>query len=195
MALTKTTSNIISLQALTSAPRQVISSVLDLSSAYGATIGVRIGRAVETALTLPVIVRVELSMADSGNGYWIPVYTVQGATTAAASEALTGTEAIGSTVLECASTTGFAVGDIILIKNSTVGNSEWARVAVVTTNTSLTVEEGIIAVQTGSTVYNQGELYHFPIDGMTGAKRARVVVDGSGAGQDFVVDAYGIVCT
>jgi len=110
-----------------------------------------------TACTVAAEAHVQISPATSGNDSWSDLVTITFGTTTAEAEVLTGTEAAGSTVLELASTTNLARLSRILIRNSTVANSEFADIASIVTNTSITVVDGITNAQTGSTVYTQAD--------------------------------------
>ncbi len=183
---------LLAMQTLAAASK-LVGSAVDISTKLAATVHIRCGRAQEAALTVGAKFRVEMSEAEAGDGYWVPVTTFQTAIAAASSEALTGTEAIGATVLEVASTTGLAAGDTILLLNTTAANSEFARIISIVTNTSIAVEEAIIKAQTGSTVYDQAEWFS-PVAVPETAKRVRVVVDNLGnATQAVSFDAY--LCT
>mgnify|MGYP001615681251 CR=1 FL=1 len=187
--------SVISLQELTSAPRVVgasayTSSEQDVSTKLAATIFARIGRIVTAAFTAGVKVRVEVSSAASGERYWQPITPFQtnlGASVA--DEAVNGTCASGQNVIPLAITTGFAVGDLVYVDNTTTGNSEFCRVVTVTSNVSVTVADNLTNTQTGATVYNQAEEFIATID-LIAIKRIRIVVDGSGAGQNFAVEVF-----
>ena len=54
----------------------VISSVLDLSTVFEVSLGIRFGRRAATALTVPCVFRVEVSFVAFGDRNWIPLFTV-----------------------------------------------------------------------------------------------------------------------
>lgn len=191
--ITKTQgTSVLALQELTSGARQAISSALSVTTALAATIFVRIGRLTATAFTAGVNIRIEASAKSSGDGFWFPLTQFTTALgSSVADEAVNGTCNSGQAVVGMASTTGFAVGDIVYIDQGAPGNSEFGRVAVVTTNTSVTLEDNLVNAQTGSTVYDQAEMFVAQID-CTAIGRLRVVVDGSGAGQNFACDAWAV---
>lgn len=172
----------------------VISSVQSVTTKFAAQLGVHLGRDDTTGvLASGVIFRAEGSMKSSGDDQWFPLAEYTSGTATPEAEALTGTEAAGSTVLEVASTTNLAVFDIILIKNGTIANSEWARIKAVSTNVSITVEDAITNTQTGSTVYDQAEFWS-PVLDLLNITRIRLVANGAGTGRTVVVEAFMNTC-
>lgn len=188
--LAKTASiSLISLQQIAS-NSVVISAAQDVSTKFGASIYIHLGRDdIGGALTEGVEFRVEASAKATGNDQWFPVAQMKSNTTLPEAEALTGTEVAGDTVLEVASTTNLAVGDEILIKNTTIANSEWAKIKSVVANTSITIDTGLTNTQTGSTVYDQAERIFFDID-CQNIVRLRLVVNASNTGRTIVVEAF-----
>ncbi len=186
--------SIVALQNVTVAPRVVTSSDINVTNYLSATIFIHLGRLTTSAFTAGVTFRVESSAASSGNGQWYPTSAIftSPVGSSVASQAVSAAAPAGQKVIPIANTAGFAVGNIIFISNPVTGNSEWARVTTVTLNTSLTVEDNLINDQTTSTVYNQAEMYLATID-TTSMVRLRVVVDGSGAAQNFAVEVKSIV--
>ena len=177
--------------ASTAASSVAISSALDVSTAMGGLVYVRFGRRSATAAGAGVNIRLEASFATSGNNTWVPFAQYVTAFAACTSSAISGTEAAGETVLGITLATGFAAGDIIYIDNTTIANSEWARVVssdTVPTPDTITVEEATVNAQTGSTVYDAAEIYT-PAEIPAGAVRIRLVADGSLFTQAFALDA------
>lgn len=177
---------LLSLQTV-SANGVAIGSALDVSTLLAATIYIHFGREAETAAGAGVNIRIEASSRASGEGHWYPVapFTTQFA--AVNGEAVSGTEAIGQTVISVASTTGLAAGDIIFFFNGTIGNSEWHRIKSISTNASVTLEDAIVFAQTGATLYDGAEMYVAQID-LSGIKRLRAVADGSLFTQAFAIE-------
>jgi len=192
-APTKTAGTVLLAMQTLAAASKLVGAAVDVSTKLAATVHIRCGRNQEAALTVGAKFRVEMSEFEAGDGGWVPVTTFQTAIAAASSEILTAAEAPGQTTLELASTTGLAAGDTILILNTNALNSEFARIIAIANNASITVEEGIINTQTGSTVYDQAEWFS-PVMIPETAKRVRVVVDNLGnATQAVTFDAY--LCT
>lgn len=179
---------ILPLQAIGSAS-VIIGAVQDVSTKLGVCIFVHFARDNTSALTNPVVIRVEGSAKGSGNDQWFVLTSAACLTSAPAVEAVSGTVAAGAVDIAVTSTTGFAAGDIVLIKASTVANSEWARVLAFTVDTKLTVIEAITRAATGATLYNKGELFTFMLD-LTSVTRLRIVIDNSVSGQTCVAEAF-----
>lgn len=165
----------------------VKSSVISVTTALAVTLFLHFGRRSNTALTTTVTFRVEVSSHSSGDGHWWPKATFTSKIAAVTSQAVSGTCSSGQNVVAMSSTTGMTVGDIVYIDNGTIANSEWHRIKVVTSNTSITLEDNLVSAQTGSTVYPAGEMWSADIDCATYG-RVRVVVDGSGSGQAVALE-------
>src|SRR5687767_13393985 len=109
------------------------SSALDVGGKLSASVLIRFGRTVTTALTQGVIFRIEGSFAESGDADWGVIGGAQFISNIAAvsDEAVSGTAAAGQKVIGMAATAGFTVGSRVFVKNSTFGNSEFGIVALV----------------------------------------------------------------
>ncbi len=166
----------------------VISSAVDVSAKFAVTVFIHFGRRSATALTTGVIFRIEASAKSSGDGHWYPLATFQTRVSAVTAQSVNGTCASGQNVVPMASTTGESVADIVYIDNGTIANSEWGRVKVVTSNTSITLEDNLTNAQTGGTVYPSAEMFSALID-CTAIGRLRLVVDASGTGQVVAAEA------
>ena len=171
----------------------VISSVLDLSTVFEVSLGLRFGRRAATALTVPCVFRVEVSFVASGNSHWIPLFTVASDTAACESEAATGTNSSGQAVVTVASTTNLVDSDFVFIDNTTIGNSEWQRIKSIVANTSVTFEEVLANAQSSgaATLYDGAQAWAITVP-VRSVKRLRIVVDNSGTGQAVAVEAIAI---
>jgi hypothetical protein len=133
----------------------------------------------QTTATTPAAgtrIVVEADTESTGNS-WVPVATLITGPLLAELEALTGTIAAAATVLTCASTTNFGPRtELIFIRNTTLANSEWAEVTTISSNASVTVKDGIVNAQTGSTIYDQASRFLIQFD-CSGFSRYRVIVD------------------
>ena len=156
----------------------VISSAFDMSTKLGGIVYVRFGRRAATATSFGANIRIEASHAASGDNSWYPLTVFTSTIAAVEAEAVSGTVNAGTNVITVASTTNLAAGDIIFINNSTIENSEWARIKSIVTNTSVTIEDNLVNAQTGSTIYDGAEIFS-PVVIPEGVMRIRVVVDGS----------------
>lgn len=170
-----------------------------MPGASAAEIRVRFGRRAAAALTASINFRIETS-PDSSGSTWDTVRTLSTQPgDSVADQIVNGTVAAGATVITLADTTGFVIGDTIFIENTTPANSEWARIKAVSGGVSVTIEEGLAKAQTGSTVFDQAELYTpFAVNLKPLVKgnnpgsdfgRIRVVADGAGGGQAFACEA------
>lgn len=172
----------------------LLSAVQSVTSKFAAQFGVHLGRDdTGGTLTAGVAFRIEGSMKSSGDDQWFPLAEYTSGTATPASEAVSGTEAAGATLIEVASTTGLELGDIILFKNSTIANSEFSRIKALVANTSITIIDGLTNAQTGSTIYDQGEFWT-PVIDLLNMTRIRLVADASNTGRSVVVEAYMNTC-
>jgi hypothetical protein len=121
--------------------------------------------------------------ASTVNEHWITLgsaYAAAGGTPD--TEAMTATEPAGETVLACASTTGFAVGDLLYIQDAgTLADSEWARLRKFTADTNITLVDGLVTGKDSSDViWNDASLDVVELD-VTGYEAFRVVWTHEGA--------------
>ena len=187
--LTKTQgTSLLSLQSVAS-NSVVISSAVDVSSKLAATVFIHFGRRATTALTEGMEFRVEASSQSSGDGHWYPLAAFKTNTTAAESEAVSGTVNSGTNVITVASTTNLVAGDVIFIDNGTIGNSEWGRIKSISTNTSVTIEDNLVNAQTSAMIYDQAEMFVAQLD-LSAIGRIRLVADGRNTGQAVAVEAH-----
>lgn len=182
------TKPLLDLTEFTSAPRVNTSAVLPTGGFTKGNVYIRLGRLATTAFTAGVKFRVQVSPDESGNK-WLPVSTLLSQLGASvAEEAVNGTCLADQPVVPMASTTGFIAGDDVYIDNTTTANSEFGVQTNLSADASITLMDDLANVQTGATVRDQAEIYApVPVD-LTNTKRIRVVVDGSGAGQNFAAD-------
>lgn len=184
---------LLSLQTVTSGD-VVSSSVLDVSTKLSANVMIRFGRKAATALTVGTRIRIEVSAKASGDEDWFPLSSFLSNIALVGDEAVSGTCNAGQAVIAMSSTTGFLVGDLVFIVNSTFGNSEFGRIKSVSTNTSITLEKNLANAQTGATVYAGAQFFVAPSLDLSGVTRLKAVVANSGTGQDVAVDAQIITC-
>lgn len=186
---------LLSLQSVASAA-VVKSSALAVTGTLSAAVYVHFGRRAATALTVGTIVRIEGSAKASGDGHWFVIGGAQFISNIAAVgiEAVSGTCNAGQAVIAMASTTGFAVRDIVFIDNGTIANSEWGRIKAVDPNVSITLEDNLVNAQTGATVYAGAQMFCAPGIDLSGVTRLRAVVDNVGTGQDVAVEVQIITC-
>jgi hypothetical protein len=167
----------------------VVSGVQDVSTKLAATIYIHLGRD-DTAgnLSNPAEFRLEGSAKSSGNDQWFPLAIARSNINVPEAEAVTATVSAGQKLITMSSTTNYAVGQHVFIKNTTLANSEFGRIKDVDTNTSITVIDDLTNAQTGSTVYNRAELFTMQVD-LTSVGRIRLVADCSSTGRTTIVEA------
>lgn len=157
----------------------VVGSDTAVTTTIGAAILIHFGRCSSTAFTVSPTFRLEGKFKNVAQGFWgvLQPYTPQlGASLTA--QAVNGTCNAAQNVIPLASTTNFALQDIVYIKNTTIGNGEFGRVKSIVANTSITLEENLNNAQTGSTVYRAAEMYVTQLD-LTSVTDIRLVVDNS----------------
>lgn len=183
MALTKVTETSLFALASVSSNTVSIGSAVDVSTYYGGWLKARMGRGTGTAFTTAPICRIEGTYLTSPTADdWFSITEFQPAVgTSIGSQAVSGTEAAGQTVVTLAAATNFAGGDYVFFQNGTIGNSEWCRVVSVA-SADLTLEEGLVNAQTSSTCRDQAEQFNALLD-LTSIQKIRVVIDGRNTGQ------------
>lgn len=149
----------------------------DVSGAYDVVLHIDIALTQAIAHTGTKI-EVQISSNTSGDEDWSTLTSFIGPTGTPNSEAVTGTEAAGSTVIECASTVGLYDDDetrFIFFENGTVANSELGLLVSHVANTSVTVQDGITNAQTSSTMWDIAQRYVVQIP--FSANRVRIIYD------------------
>lgn len=166
------------------------SSTLSVSTAYAVFVGIHFGHDNTSGLTSGMDVRIEAALTTNSN-QWFPVAAFKSGITAPGSQAVNGAVAAGTNVITLATTTQFSIGDKVLIKDSTVGNSEWGTIKSISAATSITLIDNLLNAATGGTVYNQAEFYTAVLDCLA-YNQLRVVFDGKGTGQTTFCEANAI---
>jgi len=130
---------------------------------------------------------IQVNQKASGNDGWVTIWSVLSSKSTLDSNAVDGTEAAGSTVIEETTTTGLALNAWVFFKNGTLLNSEWAQIVALVASTSFTIRDGLTNAQTGSTWYNQAERFHANID-LDTITRLRVVCNNNYAASPVAID-------
>lgn len=184
--------SVLAIQSVASAA-VVISSAVDVSTKFAGTMFVHFGRRATTALTSAAQFRIEASAKSSGDGFWFPLYQWSSQTVAALSMTVTGNNSAGQNVLTATTTPAYVAGDQIYIDNTTIASSEFQRIKVVTTNTSITLEDNLTNAQNNPnvTTYNKAEWWAIPLD-LSAVGRIRLVYDTASGptGQNTAIEAY-----
>lgn len=149
----------------------------DISTSYAAALHIDVALSSTTAHTgTKISVQISSSATDED---WTTLTEFIGPIGTAASEVLSGVEAIGQTVLEVASTTGFVADEtrwIFLEDTGTVADSEMLLLVSAVANTSVTVQDGLTVAKDGSDIlFNIAENYIIELPFT--ASRVRVVYD------------------
>lgn len=139
------------------------------------------------ALSSGVEFRIEASAKSTGDDQWFPLVSYRTSVTAPISKPVSGTLTSGSSLIAITNTSGLSAGNIIFIRNSTLSNSEWARIKLVTTNTNINIIDPLKNTQTGSTVFTAADLFVSQID-LTAIGRIRLVADASNTNRNTVVE-------
>lgn len=153
------------------------SDVLNVATIFIAQFFIDYAPTSVTPITVGPELQIQGTPFPTGDAGWRPIIdpNIFGTTTPDATT-VDGSEPAGSTLIEEATTTGLANGQLVFFKNSIVQNSEWSRVQAVSAGASFTLFDGLINAQTGSTWFNQGE--HFtPLVDLGAVKRIRAVVN------------------
>ena len=137
-------------------PTTIIGSAIDCRTKRAALIFLFHGYVEATADTNPGKFLIQVR-PDAGDGtateHWVTLAEFTARGTTPDTEAMTATEPVAETVLACASTAGFAVEDELYIQDAgTLADSEWAKLRTLTTNTSITLIDGLTTQKDSSDV-------------------------------------------
>ncbi len=152
-------------------------ATIDVSGDFAVQIHISVALTAETAHTGSKI-EIQTSGNTSGDEDWTTYKTLFSPTGTANSEATSGTETAGATVIECASTVGLYDDDEtrwIFFEHTTIANSEMALLVSHVANTSVTVQDGITNDQTAGTMFDIAQNYTVPLP--FGANRFRIIYD------------------
>ncbi len=153
-------------------------AINDVSDMYSAMVHIDVALSSVTAHTGTKII-VQVSSAESGDEDWTTLTDFIGPDGTANSENPSGSEAIGQTVIEVASTTGFEADEtrwIFIEDVGTVANSEMLLLVSHVSNTSITVLDGLtVAKDSSDVIFNIAENYVIEIP--MSANRVRVIID------------------
>jgi hypothetical protein len=177
-------------------PDKVIGSAVDCTTWLTCQVTYFIGHIETTAnVTGPACI-IQGSIEASGND-WIDLVRFTGSTATSETEALTATEPIGETVLAMAATANLTVGDFVYIKDETsVATSEWGEIVAVTTNTSITLMDGLLVEKVANDdVYDVAERFSALVQ-CDGLKRIRACfVHQAATGSDMRIQCTAVAAT
>lgn len=98
------------------------------------------------------VILIQTSVSVSGTADWVTAVTFDAVESLTpADEVCTGTEPVGETVITVAATAGFAAAGLIYIRDTVLEDSEWAIVASIVSNTSVTLIEGLTTAHAATT--------------------------------------------
>lgn len=166
-------------------PVTIVGSAIDCRTKRAAVVFLYHGYVEATADTNPGAFLVQVR-PDAGDGsvleHWITVAEFTAKGTTPDTEAMTATEPAGETVLACASTTGFAVRDLLYIQDTgTLADSEWAECKTFVANTSVNLIDGLTTQKDSSDViWNDAAKFVCGLD-LNGVESFRVVWTHEGA--------------
>lgn len=160
-------------------PTTIVGSAIDCRSKRAAVVYLYHGYVEAAADTNPGSFKVQVR-PDAGDGtateHWVTVaqLTVRGGTPD--TEAMTATEPIGETTLAVASTTGFAVDDLLYIQDTgTLADSEWAECKTFVANTNIQLIDGLTtAKDSADVIWNDASRFVVALD-LNGIESFRVV--------------------
>lgn len=151
---------------------------VDLSGVYAAALHIDIALSNATVHTGSLII-IQISSNTTGDEDWTTLLVFVGPTGTANLETLSGAEAIGQTVLEVASTTGYEADGVLWVFLEDVGivaDSEMLLMVSHVANVSITVQDGLtVAKDPSDQLSNIAKNYVIELP-MT-AQRARVIYD------------------
>lgn len=160
-------------------PTTIVGSAIDARTLRAAILHLYHGYVEAAADTNPGKFKVQVR-PDAGNGsvneHWITVAEFTAKGTTPDDETLSGSESVGATVLEVASTTGFAVEDQLYIQDtSVVADGEWAELRTLVTNTSITIIDGLTnAKDNADKIFNDASKFICGLD-LNGIESYRVL--------------------
>ncbi len=152
-------------------------ATVSLAGMYGAMLYIDFALSNATAHTGTKFL-IQISSNTTGDEDWVDYYSFISTTGTTNLEVITNNPlAIGGTSITCAATTGYTAGTWIFLEDvSTFANSEWCFVTLVTTNTSVTVMDGVTRQHAVNSIMNSvANRYAVPLPET--ALRCRIVYD------------------
>ena len=178
-------------------PVTLVGADQDASSAIGLEIVCFHALVEAVANTNPGSFLVQGSPSTSGDDDWATQAQFTPLITTPDSELLSGVEAIGSTVLDVASTVGFAAGQLLYIQDAGVlTDSEWRLCESVNAGVSVDIVDGLTNAKDASdTIWNDAEVFTFRLTTNV-LPRYRVIFQHEGAvAANAHVKATGTIIT
>lgn len=176
--------SVLSHQAATH-PTTIVGSAIDCRTKVSALVFLYHAYVEATADTNPGRFLVQVRPDDgagSVNEHWVTVFTGRAKGTTPDTEAMTATEPAGETSLAVASTTGFAVEDVLYIQDTgTLADSEWAICKTFVSNTNIQLIDGLTTQKdSADVIWNDASTWVVPLD-LSDCESFRVVWQHEGA--------------
>lgn len=170
--------SVLSHQAATH-PTTIVGAAIDCRTKRAAVIHLYHAYVEATADTNPGSFKVQVR-PDAGDGsvneHAVTVATFTARGTTPDTEAMTATEPAGETTLAVASTTGFAVDDVLYIQDTgTLADSEWAELKTFVSNTNVQLIDGLTTQKdSADVIWNDASRWVLALD-LNGMESFRVV--------------------
>lgn len=192
--LTQSKSTIIAHQAVTN-PESAKGSAVDVRAALDALIIMRHAyiEAVDPGgiePTFHVMASLDQTASPPADSWFkIVSFKATDPGAAPATEAMTATEPAAETVMAVASTTGFAAGDEIYIRDTTTeADSEWHVVDKIVTNTSVDIVEGLVNQKdSADIIWGSAQTFRLAVPGNIGHINVYYSNEGSSAPNTAVL--------
>lgn len=180
--ISKTQGTVVLTHQAVTHPATVKGSTQDVTTKLAATLVLFHASVEGAANTNPGKFLVQISASSGGDEDWATVYEFDATISTADTEAMTGAEPIGETVLAVAATAGFVANDVLYIQDTgVVENSEWARCEAITATPSIDLVDGLTnAKDNADVIWNDADIFVCQLD-LTAVGRLRVVFQHEGA--------------
>ena len=168
-------------QAVTN-PATVVGTPVEVIHWAEVRIEVQHGFNEATVNSNPQLITLQTSISEAADDDWISEWQTAAANVTPASEVLTATEPADEATIAVASTTGFAAGDFIYIRDTVVADSEWAFIKEIVTDTSIILVDGLTNAHalTTTTIFGSAQQFAFHTN-IQGIMRIRLMYQNEGA--------------
>ena len=162
----------------------------DISGNYGSVVSIVVASSTETAHT-GTKVEVQISSNTTGDEDWSTFTSAIACVGTANTQVLGGSEAIGQTVLEVASTTGYLADETrwIFLEDNVVASSELLLLVSHVADTSVTIQDGLTnAHDTSDALFNIVDTFNIVLP--MSAVRVRIIYDNTYDADGSTVHTY-----
>lgn len=163
-------------------PDTIVGSAVDVGHHDEALIECYHGFNEAAANTNPGSFLIQTTVASEGDEDWVTKLPLTAVVATPADEAFSDTEPAGEQTIAVVSTTGFAAGNLVYIRDGTLADSEWAIVREIVASTSIILVDGLARehAATTTTIFGSAEKFSVKLD-LRGARRLRAVYLHEGA--------------